>query len=135
MASRSLSDLHPTMHILANRWLVACNHIGMEPVITCTRRDGREQDRLFELKKTNAHAGHSYHQYGLAFDFLLMRDGVVLHDGNDPDYRRAGEIGERLGMRWSGRFRSIREAGHLEWSANLRIVDLLAGKRPAEVIV
>lgn len=135
MASRSLSDLHPTLHILANRWLVACGHAGLNPVITCTLRDGEEQDRLFEEGQTNAHAGHSFHQYGLAFDFLLTRDGAVVHNGSDPDYRNAGEIAERLGMRWSGRFRTIEESGHLEWSAGLRIPDLLAGKRPPEVVV
>jgi peptidoglycan L-alanyl-D-glutamate endopeptidase CwlK len=35
------------------------------------------------------------------------KDGV-------PDYRELGELGERLGLKWGGRFKGFPDVGHLE---------------------
>lgn len=55
-----------------------------------------------------------------AFDFAIIKDGKAIWDlkisvNNDsiPDYQQAGEIGEQVGLRWGGRFRTP-DYAHLE---------------------
>ena len=36
-------------------------------------------------------------------------------DATDPVWLRMGEIGERLGLRWGGRWEKPRDPGHFEW--------------------
>lgn len=52
---------------------------------------------------TNAKAGYSYHNYGLALDFALLADDGfnVLWTVNDK-WRRVGAIGKSLGFVWGG---------------------------------
>lgn len=86
---------------------------------------------------TNARPGESRHNYmigglaaSLAFDFVPIRNGKLAWgtsgDGIDDDptddhhddlelWQRCGEIGERLGMQWAGRWKgSLRELAHLQ---------------------
>ncbi len=51
---------------------------------------------------TNARPGTSMHNYGLAFDVAILRNGVLRWDGI-PE--KLGELGERLGLEWGGRWR------------------------------
>jgi peptidoglycan L-alanyl-D-glutamate endopeptidase CwlK len=55
-----------------------------------------------------------------AFDFAIVKDKKVIWDvkvsldGDDlPDYQEAGEIGESLGLKWGGRWKSP-DYPHLE---------------------
>lgn len=48
-----------------------------------------------------------------AFDIVITRDGKAVWDvkadvnkDNEPDYIQAGKIGESVGLRWGGRFKS-----------------------------
>lgn len=45
-----------------------------------------------------APAGHSMHAYGAAFDIKIVGGG------SDAQYKRLGQLGEQLGLRWGGHF-------------------------------
>lgn len=73
---------------------------------------------------TRAGAGQSCHQYGLAVDSALYRDGKLQWDMRDPWVRRGyflyGELAQQVGLEWGGSWRSIKDYVHLEWKAPCR---------------
>ncbi|NRF94821.1 M15 family metallopeptidase [Paenibacillus frigoriresistens] len=87
---------------------------------------------------TNAKAGYSCHNYGVAIDFaLLADDGVnVLWTVNDK-WRRVGAIGKSLGFVWGGDW-TVQKEGivdfpHFEMCFGLSINELLKGAKLPEL--
>lgn len=66
---------------------------------------------------TNAAAFQSFHQYGLAADCAFLRDGRVVISEKDAwaqrGYTLYGELAERFGLRWGGRWQML-DLGHVE---------------------
>lgn len=82
---------------------------------------------------TNAKAGESYHNYGLAFDFAVCKPNQVIawdtdvdiNDNDIPDYFEVGKSGEDLGLQWGGRFKNLKgDYGHLQLDFGFRVHDL-----------
>ncbi len=86
---------------LVDEWLEAVAEHGLRVRLTSGFRTGAEQRRIFARlgpRGLAAHPGRSFHEVGLAIDFVTLprtRDRM----------RAAGELGESLGLRWGGRFR------------------------------
>jgi len=50
-----------------------------------------------------------------AFDVGVIRNGRYIGNGDDPHYKMAGIIGERLGLRWAGRWTGdLKETAHFQ---------------------
>ena len=91
-----------------------------------------EQDALFKKrpKVTNAKAGQSYHNYGLAFDFCLQIDGKDISwdtakdwDGDHiADWMEVATIFSALGFKWGKAFNDL---PHFEMTFNYNWRDLL----------
>lgn len=128
MASRKLSDLHPDLRVLATKFMLECNSAGLDILITCTYRSGQEQDELYAQgrtkpgkKVTNAKAGQSKHNSTLngtpasrAFDIVPMVGGKPQWAASHPHWKLAGEIGERCGLEWAGRWTRFKEFPHFQ---------------------
>ena len=78
---------------------------------------------------TSTAGGHSRHQYGLAVDVVPMVDSMAVWN-NARLWRKIGHAGERLGLRWGGRWRVTYDPGHFEWSGGLSRQDLAQGHLP-----
>jgi len=85
---------------------------GLNFKITSGRRTFAEQDRLYRQGRslpgpriTNARAGQSWHNYGVAYDITLFSGKNPIWES--PKYTRAGEIGEELGLEWGGRWKFV----------------------------
>lgn len=88
-----------------------------------------KQDELYAQGRTapgkiitNAKAGESYHNYGLAFDLVEIKDGQALW--NNPNWIKIGEIGKSFGFNWGGDWRSFKDYPHFELSNGLNLADL-----------
>jgi peptidoglycan L-alanyl-D-glutamate endopeptidase CwlK len=136
--SRKIEDLHPYVAKLCRAFVAACKKDGIDILITSTWRDNESQNALYAQgrtkpgkKVTNAKAGQSFHNYKLAFDFVPIVNGKA--QWNDlATFKRAGAIGERLGLDWAGRWVSFKELAHLQWTGGLSLAQLRAGKKPVE---
>lgn len=136
--SRKIEDLHPYVAKLCRAFVAACKKDGIDILITSTWRDNAAQNALYAQgrtkpgkKVTNAKAGQSFHNYKLAFDFVPIVNGKA--QWNDlATFKRAGAIGERLGLDWAGRWVSFKELAHLQWTGGLSLAQLRAGKKPVE---
>lgn len=134
--TNDLTKLNPYVKYLCQKFLDECKRQGFIVIITSTLRTMEEQKSLYEQGRskpgsivTYSKPGYSNHNYGLAFDIVLMKDGKEDWN-NDAAYRKMGAIGQSMGLVWGGSFRSIYDSPHYEWTGGLTITDLLMGKRP-----
>jgi hypothetical protein len=126
--SVSLFGLRPEFHDMVDEWLSDCTHWNIEILITCATRSGATQDALYAIGRTvpgkdviplirpmgrivtNAQAGQSAHQYGMAIDFVPMNSGKPDWSGTGYLWNKAIELAEAAGMQ------SLRpmESAHLQ---------------------
>jgi len=135
--SRRIEDLHPKLQELANAFKDACEGQNFPVSIYFTLRTIEEQDALYAQGRTtpgkivtNAKGGESYHNYGLAFDAAPLNSDLSIN-WNDPTlYAKMGIIGQSVGLEWGGRFKTIVDRPHFQFTFGLSITDLLNGKLP-----
>lgn len=128
MSSRKLTDLHPQMQSMVTRFLANARAAGIDLLVTCTYRSNEEQAALYAIGRTkpgrivtNAKPGRSTHNNtlngkpaALAVDVVPLRDGKPIWAASDPVWKRVGEIGEKVGLEWAGRWTTFREYPHFQ---------------------
>ncbi len=104
----STRDLDPRVQRHANAFIAYLERLGYTVTVTSTRRSVDTQRQLYSCYVRTgcsncgrgggcypaAPPGHSQHDRGLAFDLHL----------DPPAYDVAGQLWERLGLTWGGRF-------------------------------
>jgi peptidoglycan L-alanyl-D-glutamate endopeptidase CwlK len=132
---KAIATLHPKIRQLVidgvNKADVALSGRA-DMIIVQALRTFPEQDALFKKrpKVTNAKAGQSYHNYGLAFDFCLQVDGKDISwdtakdwDGDHiADWMEVATIFSALGFKWGKAFNDL---PHFEMTFNYNWRDLL----------
>jgi len=132
--SRNLQDLHSWVREKAEKLiLLSWERYSLDILIYFTIRTFAEQDELYRQGRdrpgkivTWAKGGESYHNYGLAFDFVPYKPGTKEEDWeNGKVFQLVGELGEDLGLQWGGRWPGKkRDMPHLQYSFGLSIHDL-----------
>jgi peptidoglycan LD-endopeptidase CwlK len=109
MSSRSLDDLRPEIRPQVDAFLAECAASNIDVLVTCTLRSNAEQADLYAQGRTqpghivtDAPAGKSAHNYGLAIDVVPMVNGKPDWNGHDPVWMQIGEIGQNAGLQWAG---------------------------------
>ncbi|MBY0435605.1 MAG: M15 family metallopeptidase [Cyclobacteriaceae bacterium] len=126
-----LQSLHPYFRDKVIELIRVCKSKGIELAVVETYRTHAKQNEYRSMGKhyTRSKAGYSKHQYGLAVDIVPMKDTVAQWN-NIALWRKVGVIGERLGLRWGGRWRHLFDPGHFEWTGGLGSSQLVQGKFP-----
>lgn len=133
--SDDLNLSHPRLKELALKFLDAFKNEtslkGYTVKITQTLRSTDYQNSLYNIGRnskgdvigkvvTNAKGSNSMHEYGLAFDYAIYKDGVYMTGENvakgSEQYKMAGAIGKKLGLFWGGDFKGIYDAGHFQYT-------------------
>jgi len=107
--------------------LERCATQGLALVVTQGLRSMAEQDQLFAQGRTapgkivtNARAGESYHNFGLAFDVLVLDAmGKADWSSGNPGWARAGGVGEDLGLGWGGRWTGLVDLPHFQYTGGV----------------
>lgn len=93
---------------------------GIKVMLTCGYRSIEEQDRLYAAGRTklgkrvtNARGGYSWHNWGLAADYVFIINGKVTWDG---PWTTFGKIARECGLEWGGDFKSIVDRPHVQWT-------------------
>lgn len=116
------------MQPLVKRFLANAKAAGIDLLVTCTYRSNEEQAALYAIGRTKpgrivtrAKPGQSMHNHtlngnpaALAVDVVPMRDGKPVWSASDPVWKQAGEIGEKVGLEWAGRWTTFREYPHFQ---------------------
>lgn len=133
--STNLNSLQPHVEALARQFLDLTRAHGLDVRITTAFRSWDEEDHLFAQGRwtpgpivTNARGGDSYHNWGLAFDADPYENGKVSTD--TQKFIQMGHLGEQVGLKWGGTFKSITDYPHFQYTFGLGTWDLLNGVRP-----
>ena len=120
--SRALDDLHPAFRPIAFELLARFTEAGLAVMVVDTLRTPEEH--AANLAKGVSWTARSKHLDGLAID-VAPYDMYSLHgpdklkwDASEPAWERMGVIGERLGLRWGGRWQQ-KDLGHFEMPTKL----------------
>lgn len=141
-SSRKADDLIMPVKYMALQHIHACKMAGIDIILTCTYRSPEDQDALYAQGRTapgrivtNARAWQSYHQYGVAYDVVPLRDGKAVWGTTGEDgklWERVGELGEAQGLEWAGRWKRFREFPHFQFTGGLTTAQLKAGQVPVK---
>ncbi|SFE43156.1 peptidoglycan L-alanyl-D-glutamate endopeptidase CwlK [Paenibacillus algorifonticola] len=141
-----LAGLLPVVAAASERLIERCYARGVSIVITQGYRSAAEQDALYAQGRTkpgsivtNARAGYSYHNFGVAIDFaLLSSDGKQVHwdtkrdgDGDGTaDWSEVVQEAKALGFAWGGDWTSFKDYPHFEMTFGISTGQYRAGQRP-----
>jgi len=95
--------------------------------------DGKSEKKPFGNKVTNAKGGQSYHNYGVAIDFVLIIDGKdaswdINKDWDDDqvaDWIEVVKIFKAAGWEWGGNWTSLKDYPHFQKTFGNSISDLI----------
>lgn len=110
-----LELLHPKYRIVFTRFVKAIGDLGYKVQINSTYRDFAKQAVLKKEDKRNASPGFSLHNYGLAVDLQVSKDGKT-YGKNTPikEWEKTGipALAKKYGLDWGGLFPGYPDAVH-----------------------
>jgi peptidoglycan L-alanyl-D-glutamate endopeptidase CwlK len=129
-SAATIATLLPAARRAAEALLAAANDgrlgAGIVVKIICGTRTYTEQTTFYAQGRTtpgpivtDAPAGFSNHNFGIAFDVGIFNGGVYLEDS--PLYAKVGALGRAQGLEWGGDWVSFTDEPHfqLPWSGSL----------------
>lgn len=118
-SERNISTLIPEAQKAARLWLALAKPVvekaGLDIRIICGTRTYDEQTALFNKrpKVTNARAGQSFHNFGIAWDFGVFQGKAYL--GDHDMYAHAGKLYTQVpGTEWGGIWKSFVDQPHIQ---------------------
>lgn len=124
---RNIRTLLPQVQVVVRDWLLvraypSARELGYVVKVICGTRSWKEQEELYAKGRTapgprvtNAKAGSSWHNYGVAWDVgLFTASGGYVTDGKV--YERFGKLaGLPVGCEWGGDWKSFKDFPHYQW--------------------
>jgi peptidoglycan L-alanyl-D-glutamate endopeptidase CwlK len=137
-----IGKLDPSIQRMAQQVLVDAASQGIDLVVTQGLRDNALQAELYAKGRTtpgpivtNAPPGSSWHNFGLAFDVAVLKDGKATWPEDEALWQRIGAIGKAVGLDWGGDFHTIKDRPHFEYHPGMTLAMARAGQRPGTAIV
>jgi len=124
---KHLDGLHPILALRAQTLGELCKTRGLSFVVTAGLRSNAEQDALYAKGRTTegkvvtkARGGESWHNYGLAFDFVPIHPATNQPVWEDTrfEWQAIGDLGESLGLEWGGRW-GFKDKPHFQLTAGI----------------
>ncbi|TSE09998.1 M15 family metallopeptidase [Aquimarina algiphila] len=120
ITDRRIDTLHPLIRAKVKEFIIrAQKDLGIKLRVTSALRTWEEQTRLYNKGRsapgkrvTNAKAGESYHNYGLAFDVVEIKNGRAIW--NNPNWQKIGALGKSLGFEWGGDWTRLVDKPHFQ---------------------
>ncbi len=137
----NLKGLNSAVENGLRKLIELANDAGIEIRITQGLRTIDEQNALYAQGRskpgsivTNAQGGYSFHNYGLAGDFVLIKGGYdTKYDGNDvpgSDWMEVVNIAKSLGFEAGADWTGFKDYPHFQITYDLTTADLRSGKKP-----
>jgi len=145
-SEKNIVTLHPQAQLLARRFMAAVraesqlSGAGAVAKIISGTRTYQEQSALFALGRTrsgkivtNASAGRSNHNFGIAWDVGLFKGNDYLQAS--PLYDTVGAIGRGLGLEWGGDWVSFVDKPHFQLKIERSLAQIRRGFEAGEHFV
>jgi peptidoglycan L-alanyl-D-glutamate endopeptidase CwlK len=128
-SEKNLATLTPYAQRKARQWLRKCLEAGINVKVICGLRTFDEQNALYAKgrtepgkKVTNARAGYSWHNFGVAWDFVVF-DAKGQPQWDSPLMDRCGKIGEDMGLEWGGSWKRFQDKPHLQLKMDMNLAE------------
>jgi peptidoglycan L-alanyl-D-glutamate endopeptidase CwlK len=143
-----INKLHPLIRQEVMDLVTKCYESNVPIRIVQSLRTIEEQDALYAQGRTKpgpvvtkARGGSSWHNYGLAIDFALLKNGkeiiwdrdVDLDKDGKKDWMEVVEIFKAGGFGWGGDWISLRDYPHFDKTFGISIKTALTKYRNNEV--
>jgi phage tail protein X len=128
-----LAQLHPGLARRGHSMVELCALAGIGVLVTQGLRSWAEQEALYARGRTappigpgyivtKARGGQSFHNFGLAFDIVVL-DAVGKADWDDshPAWRKAARLGKSVGLAWGGDWKGFKDRPHFEYTGGLTL--------------
>ena len=144
VSDRRISTLHPLVIGKAKEFIIrAEKELGIKLRVVSALRTWVEQTALYAKgrtlpgkKVTNAKAGSSYHNFGLAIDVVEIKNGRALW--KNPNWKKIAELGKSIGFEWGGDWRSFKDKPHFQLTFGKKLAQLRdlyrSGKRAGDYV-
>lgn len=132
-SEKRLARVHPAVATRARAMVELLAHDGVEVLVTQGLRTWEEQDALYAKGRTvepigkkfivtNAKGGQSYHNFGLAFDIVVL-DAIGKFDWNvdHPGWAAASKAGKSVGLEWGGDWKGFKDVPHYQYTRGLSL--------------
>lgn len=119
---------HPNIRKELEQYYIECNNLlpkGVRLRFAYVYRSNKEQDALFNQrpKVTNARGGQSIHNYGLAFDIVILRDKdnngtfeSIDWDIDSPYFKTVVMYFKSKDYEWGGDWKNFKDYPHFQKS-------------------
>lgn len=132
-----LDGLDPSFRPRVEAFLRLAKARGHEVILTEGHRSTERQAALYAKGRaepgprvTNAPPGSSWHEFRLAVDFVPLKDGKPWWAAPLGIWEELGELLEKAGCEWGGRFKTILDMPHGQYRGGLTLTDVRTGIRP-----
>lgn len=141
VSDKRISSLHPLVIGKAKEFIIrAEKELGIKLRVVSAFRSWAEQTALYNRpfdgkdndhdgkideaneKVTNAKAGSSYHNFGLAIDVVEIKNGKALW--NNPNWSKIAKLGKSIGFEWGGDWRSFKDKPHFQFTFSKTLAQL-----------
>ena len=123
--SRTLEDLDPEVRAICLEHLRLCRDRGIELIVTSTYRDYAAQDALYAIGRTietttrkhvtNAKAGHSWHNFRVAYDVVPIVSGKPVWNASDPAWKEVVKYGKEAGAEAGADWQTFPDLPHFQY--------------------
>ncbi len=115
----AIKKLHKTAQEPFRKLISAMEKKGYKVLVTSGYRTWAEQERLHQTNPSKIPAaGGGYHNYGMALDINLLKDGKQWKMATPTaEWLKTGipEMAEKMGFKWGGRFNGYKDHVHFDW--------------------
>jgi len=128
-----LRQLHPIVATRGRSMVDLAAHAGLGLLVTQGLRTWEEQDALYAKGRTvppigkqfivtNARGGQSWHNFGLAFDIVVLDSlGKSNWDTSHPGWAKAAQLGKSVGLEWGGDWKGFKDMPHFQYTGGLTL--------------
>lgn len=129
---RRPTTLTPLVQRKADAIVAEMQRLGHPVRIVEGFRTFERQDKLYAQGRTtegaivtHARAGESYHNYGVAVDFVFRREG---YNASSTLWQLLGAVGKRQGFEWGGDWQGFVDRPHFQLRLGYTLQDFKQGK-------
>jgi peptidoglycan LD-endopeptidase CwlK len=137
-SEKAIATLLPQVQPYARALVKKAAQHGITIKVIAGLRTYEEQDELFAQGRTkpgrvvtNARAGFSNHNFGIAFDVGVFEGANYLDES--PKYKAVGALGMDLGLEWGGNWKAFVDEPHFQlrpkWAGDMKESVMLAELR------
>ena len=138
-SAKNVATPHNKVQEIFCNWIAECQILtkahGYEYKAISGNRTWEEQAKIYAQGRTapgkivtNAKPGFSNHNYGIAVDMGVFKEGKYL-DGSKPSeaeafHRKAAKIAEKYNIEWGGSWKSFKDYPHFEYKTGKSLSQL-----------